>query len=149
MILRVGGIAFVIMLAIWLYCVLDVITTDESRIRHLPKPVWVLIVLLLFEVGAVLWLVAGRPRGRAADMPYPSSRNGRNGPPGPARPAGRRPPLPPDDDPEFLANLGRRQDDEHRRMLNRWEEELRRREEELRRRERDDGADTGPDDPLP
>ena len=106
MILRVGGIAFVIMLAIWLYCVLDAITTDESRVRHLPKPVWVLIVLLLFEVGALLWLVAGRPRGPAPETPHPPGPNGRRGP---ARSPVRRPQLPPDDDPEFLADLRRRQ----------------------------------------
>jgi Phospholipase_D-nuclease N-terminal len=144
-ILRFGGIALVITLAIWLYCLLDAITTDESRVRHLPKVAWVLIVLLLFEVGALLWLIAGRPRRDRAAPPYRNSPNGRRGP---ARSPARRAPLPPDDDPEFLAALGRRQDEEQRRMLSRWEAELRRREEELRRRKRDgDGDDPDPEDP--
>jgi len=144
--LRFGGIGFVILLAIWLYCLLDVITTDESRVRNLPKMAWVLIVLLLFEVGAVAWLIAGRPRGRAGDVPERGG-SGRR-PPAP-RPSGApRGPLPPDDDPEFLAGLGRRQDEENRRMLDRWEAELRRREEDLRRREQDKGGNPGPDEPL-
>jgi hypothetical protein len=145
-ILRFGGIAFVVMLAVWLFCLLDAITTDQSRVRHLPKVAWVLIVLLLFEIGALLWLIAGRPRRESAAPPRRNSPNGRRGP---ARSTARRPPLPPDDDPEFLANLGRRRDEEQRRMLSRWEAELRRREEELRRRERDgDDGDPGPKDPL-
>jgi Phospholipase_D-nuclease N-terminal len=97
--LRVGGIGFVVLLAVWLYCLLDVITSDESRVRHLPKVAWVLIVLLLFEVGAALWLIAGRPRGDG----------------GPVRSRQRPAELPPDDDPEFLADLRRRQEERRRR----------------------------------
>jgi hypothetical protein len=141
--LRVGGIGFVILLAFWLYCLLDVITTDESRVRHLPKIIWLLIVLLLFEVGAALWLIAGRPRGEAAG-PSPNGSRARQR--GPIGSRARRVPLPPDDDPEFLADLGRQHDEEHRRKLNRWEAELRRREEELRRREQD-GRGDGEDQP--
>jgi hypothetical protein len=140
--LRVGGIAFVIMLAFWLYCLLDAITTDQSRVRNLPKGAWILIVLVLLEIGAILWLIAGRPRGTAADSPYRINRDTLRDPGvGPTR----RPSVAPDDDPEFLANLSRRRDEEHRRTLNRWEAELRRREEELRRREQDGG--TGPEEP--
>jgi Phospholipase_D-nuclease N-terminal len=144
--LRVGGVLFVILLGIWLYCLLDAITTDETRVRNLPKLAWVLIVLLLLDVGAVAWLVAGRPRGKAAQ----GSRDRRR--PGPAGPASRRQ-LPPDDDPEFLAQLdrrqdeGRRRDDEHHWMLDRWETELRRREEKRRGREQDKDDKSDPEDP--
>jgi hypothetical protein len=150
--LRFGGIGFVILLALWLYCLLDVITTDEAVVRNLPKIAWVLIVLLLLEVGAVLWLIAGRPRRQAApDLPYKGNR-GRPSRTGPSTRAVRDTP-PPDDDPEFLAKLNRRQQEEDRRMLDRWEAELRRREEELRRREgggreQDKDGNPGPDDPL-
>jgi hypothetical protein len=140
--LRLGGIAFVIMLAIWLYCLLDAITTDESRVRNLPKGAWILIVLVLLDIGAILWLIAGRPRGTAAGTPYRVKRGNLRGPDGAPT---RRPSVAPDDDPEFLANLSRRQDEENRRTLGRWEAELRRREEELRRREQDGG--TGPEEP--
>lgn len=143
MLLRVGGIGFVILLAVWLYCVLDAITADESRVRNLPKMAWILIVLLLLDLGAILWLIAGRPRGRAAAIPPNGSKGGRRGP---IAPMTRRPAVAPDDDPEFLAELGRRHDEEHRRMLGRWEAELRRREEELRRRREQDGGNPGPED---
>jgi phospholipase D-like protein len=107
--LRVGGIAFVISLAFWLYCLLDAITADQSRVRNLPKGAWILIVLVLLDIGAILWLIAGRPRGTAADTPYRVDRGNLRGPTVPPR---RRPPVAPDDDPEFLANLSRRQDEE-------------------------------------
>jgi hypothetical protein len=45
---------------LWLFCLIDVITTDESNMRNLPKLVWVPIVLFLFDIGSILWLVAGR-----------------------------------------------------------------------------------------
>jgi hypothetical protein len=32
--------------------------------------VWVAVVRLTFEVGAVAWLVAGRPRSGSRDLPY-------------------------------------------------------------------------------
>lgn len=50
-------------LAVWAYCVFDVIATDESRVQHLPKLPWLLIVLLFPVIGAVAWLVLGRPYG--------------------------------------------------------------------------------------
>ena len=62
----VGIIAF----GLWVYCLLDVIMTDDHRVRNLSKAVWVAVVLLTFEVGAVAWLVAGRPRPGSRDLPY-------------------------------------------------------------------------------
>ena len=111
------------------------------------------IVLLTFVVGAVAWLVYGRPRASAPADP-PSAR--RVGPPGrrdrtaaTAAPTnglfGRGSSRPaPDDDPEFLAGLDRRAAQEHEKLLGSWEEDLRRREEQLRR----DGNDDGPDGPA-
>ena len=46
----------------WVYCVYDVITTDDVIIQHLPKLVWLLIVILLSDIGSLLWLGFGRPR---------------------------------------------------------------------------------------
>ena len=56
--------------ALWIYCLLDVIMTDESRIRNLSKGTWVFVVLVTSVVGAVAWLVAGRPEGPARGLPY-------------------------------------------------------------------------------
>jgi len=41
-------------LILWIYCIYDVITTDDAIIRHLPKVVWLLIVILLSDIGSIL-----------------------------------------------------------------------------------------------
>ncbi len=93
------------LLAFWLYCLFDVITTPEEHIRNLPKLLWVLIVVLLVTVGGLLWMLLGRPLQQEAYTPgAPGSGGGLPGAPK------RRPPAPrgPEDDPEFLRNLERR-----------------------------------------
>jgi len=63
-----GALGF-LLFALWVFCLFDVITTDESQCRNLQKTWWILVVLLLFDVGSVLWLVAGRPWPQAAGGP--------------------------------------------------------------------------------
>ncbi|QIS12493.1 PLD nuclease N-terminal domain-containing protein [Nocardia arthritidis] len=48
-------------LALWVYCLIDIITAPEPGIRHLPKVGWLLVVIFLPTVGALLWLFVGRP----------------------------------------------------------------------------------------
>lgn len=85
-----------ILTGIMVFSIIDIITIDGSRVRHLPKPVWILLVIMLSLVGSIIWWGIGRERleprsgGRVPDPPRPSS--------GP-RPIG------PDDDPEFLRRL--------------------------------------------
>jgi hypothetical protein len=114
-----------ITLALWIYCILDVVSTQEGLTRNLPKMVWLLLVIFLPLVGSVVWLVAGRPE-KAGFRPGATE---------------YRKPLraiaAPDDDPQFLAQL----DDEAKR-LRRWEEDLKRREEEMRRRDEGDQGTT-------
>ena len=50
-----------ITIALWIYCLVDLITSDESQVRNLPKLVWLFVVVLLPTIGSILWLVAGRP----------------------------------------------------------------------------------------
>ncbi|WP_425581982.1 PLDc N-terminal domain-containing protein [Streptosporangium fragile] len=90
------------LLAFWLYCLFDVITTPDEESRNLPKLLWVLIVVLLVPVGGVFWLLLGRPNGPRS--PRPQFFQDR--PPRPEAPKG------PDDDPEFLKDLERRLRDE-------------------------------------
>ncbi len=55
----------------------DVITTDDAIIQHLPKALWIIIVVLLSDLGSLLWLGLGRPRvwaRRANDPSYRASR---------------------------------------------------------------------------
>ena len=64
-----------VVLVLWVFSVIDVITSDEGAIRHLPKVPWLLLVLLFPLAGSVAWLVAGRPVGpprpRAYERPAP------------------------------------------------------------------------------
>ncbi|NNH73755.1 PLDc_N domain-containing protein [Nocardia uniformis] len=50
-----------ITLGLWVFCLIDLITAPETGIRHLPKAGWLLVVLFIPTVGALLWLLLGRP----------------------------------------------------------------------------------------
>lgn len=50
-----------IVFALWVFCVIDVISSRDGEARHLPKVGWLLLVLLFPLVGSIAWLVAGRP----------------------------------------------------------------------------------------
>ncbi|MFF2650832.1 PLD nuclease N-terminal domain-containing protein [Streptomyces sp. NPDC058045] len=117
---------FLLVLALWIYTFIDCLNTPEEEVRHLPKVVWVIIILLFGEVllGPVAWLVVGRRRGAAAGA-SPSARGGGY--------------VAPDDNPEFLASLRDEKEQQDESLLKDWEADLRRREEELRRRERGEG----------
>jgi len=152
-VLRFGGILFLAALAVWLYAVLDAISSDRTQVRTLSKGLWVTVVLLTFVFGALAWLVYGRPRAEPPRRPtlgssgrtaWPSQpgRRGEAPPNGLFGRSGGRPA--PDDGPEFLAALDRRAAQEHEKLLGSWEEDLRRREEELRR----DRGEDGPEGPA-
>ena len=61
----------VVLVGVWAFAVFDAITADPREVRRLPKFAWVVLVLLLSDLGAVAWLVLGRPRRQevAADAP--------------------------------------------------------------------------------
>ena len=107
--LVLAAVLILVALGVWLYCLFEVLSTDEGETRHLPKFGWFLVVLIGFELGAAAWLLFGRRRGyvsagvTAWPPEYLTSR-------GDEEPAGadRRVPLGPDDDPEFLRRLDRR-----------------------------------------
>jgi hypothetical protein len=130
-----GGLFALAVLALWVYCILDVIATNESVVRNLPKVVWLLVVIFIPTIGSIAWLLLGRPEGAGfspGGATYrPEPRGGRADRPTP-RSLGM---VAPDDDPRFLAQL-----DERSKRLRQWEEDLKRREDELRRRE--DGGDS-------
>lgn len=120
-----GGLVGILLLALWAYCIFDVISTDESLMRNMPKILWLVVVIVLPTVGSVAWLLLGRPEGaglRPGDTStYRAPKAPRLGPT----------PVAPDDDPAFLARL----DDETKR-LKAWENELKRREDYLRKRDK-------------
>jgi phospholipase D-like protein len=90
-----GGFGL-LLLALWIFCIVDVIVSDENEVRNLPKLVWLMIVLLLPDIGSIVWLVAGRPvRAEAPRRPSQSRFPEYDRP-------GRQPAGNPDDDEEFL-----------------------------------------------
>lgn len=77
----------VAVLAIFVYGLVDVIRTDGRLTRGISKPAWIIVMIVLPVVGAILWLLIGRPRGTSAAVQKYSH------------------PTSPDDDPDFLRNL--------------------------------------------
>jgi hypothetical protein len=119
------GILGIALLALWVFCIFDVIASEPTIVRNLPKLVWLLIVIIVPDVGSIAWLILGRPRtaalspGATWSRPQTSQRSAQ-GPRGP------------EDSPHFLKGI----DDQRR--LKAWEDDLRRREEELRHKDEDD-----------
>jgi Phospholipase_D-nuclease N-terminal len=133
------GLVSIVLLALWVYCIFDVIATDDSLVRNLPKGMWLLIVIFLPDIGSLAWLLLGRPI-YAGWRPVDTTRRPPRrviGPEDrddfPTRPPGQVPPPP-------------RPLESRENELAAWEEQLRRREEELRRREQ--GHEDPPDEPV-
>jgi len=133
------GVVSIVLLALWVYCIFDVIATDDSLVRNLPKGMWLLIVIFLPDIGSLAWLLLGRPM-------YAGWRPGDTT---------RRPPrrvIGPEDRDNFPIRPPRQVPPPPRPLESRenelaaWEEQLRRREEELRRREQ--GLEDPPDEPV-
>ena len=61
MLFEVGGIVGFLLLALWIWALVDCISSDSAMVRNLPKFGWLVIVILLLDIGAVLWLLLGRP----------------------------------------------------------------------------------------
>ncbi|MGY6501257.1 MAG: PLD nuclease N-terminal domain-containing protein [Acidimicrobiales bacterium] len=125
--LLVPSLAGLISLALWLYAIFDVIQTDESLTRNLPKTFWLVLVILFPPIGPIAWLVVGRPL-YAGFAPGGTQ---------------YRPPqrfVAPEDRPDFGSKALPGPSAE---QLQRWEDDLARREREIDRG--DDGAgDTDP-----
>ena len=71
-----------LLIAFWVYSIVDCALQPPTRHRGVSKPVWLLIVVLLPILGGVMWFVVGRSR--------------------PQRQTGFRAP---DDNPDFLGSL--------------------------------------------
>jgi hypothetical protein len=118
MILFDGGLG-VVLFALWVFCIIDVITTPEFECRNLPKPLWLILVIILPDIGSIAWLVAGRTwKGAASSsgLPYKGNRGHQTATRYPEydRP-GRRMATNPDDDEAFLAGLRARAEEQRRR----------------------------------
>lgn len=122
--LEVDGLVAFVLFGLWIYCVFDVITTDESLCRNLPKLMWLMIVFFVPDIGSIAWLIAGRPE-RGSFRIGESSRPRRY--------------VAPEDRPSYGVDMDNLspivREREEQAQLRVREEQLRRREEELRQRE--------------
>jgi multidrug resistance efflux pump len=118
----------VVALAFVVYTLFHCILTPASKVRSLPKGVWIVAIIVLPVIGAALWYWLGMPS---------------------ATPKTRRAPqrgMGPDDDAEFLRQLNiRRQQQQRAEDLAKREQELRRRESELKRKDPGTGSSHGDD----
>jgi hypothetical protein len=91
-------VVVLVVIGLLVYALVDCLRADRRDLRLLPRPAWLLLILVPL-VGPLVYLLLGRP-ARAAEEPVVR-------------------PLAPDDDPEFLRRLDierrRRQADEERR----------------------------------
>ncbi|MEU4653222.1 PLD nuclease N-terminal domain-containing protein [Streptomyces sp. NPDC023723] len=79
---------FLVPLALSVYAFIDCISTKDEDVRHMPKPLWAILVLLFPLAGSISWIIAGKKRQPAGFSA-----------------AGRGQWVAPDDNPEFLKSL--------------------------------------------
>ncbi|MET3804952.1 hypothetical protein ABIB25_001948 [Nakamurella sp. UYEF19] len=60
--LYLDGVIGLALLALWVFCLVDVIGTPADATRNLPKLLWLVLVIFLSWVGCLLWFLCGRPR---------------------------------------------------------------------------------------
>lgn len=143
-----GGIFGLVLIAFWVWAVLDVISTDESMCRNLPKTMWLMVVIFLSGLGALAWLLLGRPENTSLLPGSTSPRSRRSGPRGledssrwdPPQDEGERRARYAELDAELDRRLEAKRAEEQR--LAEWERQLSEREAELRRGEQGRDADS-------
>lgn len=111
-----------------IYGLIDCIRSEPSDVRSIPKPAWILVILILPLIGVILWFLFGRPQYAPAAS-QGSARSGR-----------AQQYLAPDDDPTFLRNL------EVNRAHKAEAERLRKLKEELDARDARDTREEHPND---
>ena len=85
--IRFAVIALIIATAVEIYALIDCARTSEEKMRSLPKWAWLVIIIFVPLIGAISWIIAGRPEG--------PSNGGKKG----------KKIVPPDDNPDFLRKL--------------------------------------------
>lgn len=64
-----------LVIALMVFALVDIIRRDDSEVKHLPKVMWVIIVLIVPLIGCGLWFALGREYSSAGiRMPRPAPR---------------------------------------------------------------------------
>lgn len=113
------GVVGLVLIALWVWAIFDVIASDSVIVRNLPKPVWLILVLIFPDIGSIAWLLLGRPA-------YKSFVPG--GAPAPRDPVWVQDDVRRQRYAELDEELDRRIE---ARRLQEWEDDLRRREQQL------------------
>ncbi|CAN5178747.1 PLD nuclease N-terminal domain-containing protein [soil metagenome] len=101
---RLYAVLTLVDLAFMIFAFVDVLLTQDWRVRGVPKVVWLIIVVLLSPIGGILWFFVGKEPVDAQAAP-PQRRQ-----------------VAPDDDPDFLARMRLR--DEQDERIRKLEQEL-------------------------
>ncbi|TQK68425.1 MULTISPECIES: PLD nuclease N-terminal domain-containing protein [unclassified Nocardioides] len=114
-----------LVLILWVYCLVDVITAREDSVRNLAKTWWLLIVFFFPLAGSIAWFIAGRPvterpltREQGAAPSYPEYER-----------RGRFAAADPEKDEEFLRKVRERAEEQRRAHEQRKREQERREQE--------------------
>jgi hypothetical protein len=76
------GLLFVAGFVLWVWALIDCVRVpDDSMFQSGNKLIWVLIIVFTQIIGAVLYLLIGRPRADAAPGSPPRASSPANGPP--------------------------------------------------------------------
>ena len=102
-------------MAFTIYALVDLFMTHAPRVRAFPKPLWIVVIVVLPIIGPLLWLRVGKAEPRIKRILGVSKA--------------------PDDDPKFLGSLDSESSDERIKRL----------EDELRKLDEDDPPATGDD----
>lgn len=62
-----------------LHALVDCARTPDSRVRHLPKPVWLLLMLMAPVLGGIAWRNLGKRPARPSGPPAQRAQNGSGG----------------------------------------------------------------------
>ena len=137
--IRMELLSGLVVMALWVFCLVEVIGTPEGEIRNLPKVGWLMIVLLFPLAGSIAWLAAGRPGGRRR-----LSAHERAQPEFPEydRP-GRAAAIEPEGDEEFLRKVRERAEEQRRVHREAKLEREEYRKDELRQRRKPEDPDAG------
>ena len=118
LVVKLYALLSIVSIILMVWCLIEAVSTDESRIRNLPKLWWILLILFFPLAGSIAWLVAGRP---IVTGPRPGT--------APAFPEydrpGRARPSDPVKDEDFLKKVRERAEEQRRR----YEQEKKRKDE--------------------